>query len=64
MMVEDIWAHYEGFSWQKRLLLQSEEKKKKKKRQMHQAVAATALYSKTNEVNLPKKKMTAKEDGK
>ena len=33
MMVEDIWAYFEGFQWQKKLLLQSEEKKRKKKRQ-------------------------------
>ena len=30
MMVEDIWAYYEGFAWQKKVLLQSEEKKKKR----------------------------------
>ena len=33
LMVEDIWAHYEGFSWQRRLMLQSEEKKKKKRQE-------------------------------
>ena len=32
MMVEDIWAYYEGFAWQRRILNQSEQKKKKRQR--------------------------------
>lgn len=33
MMIEDIWAGYEGFIWQKKVLLQSEEKKKTRHQQ-------------------------------